>query len=53
MDLPIESETICTHCKMYTKPFIHEEEGRGACEFCGKDMLRKIDGKWERIILPD
>lgn len=42
---------ICTHCKMYMKPFVHENHA--SCEFCGKDVARKIDGKWERIVLPD
>lgn len=42
---------VCTHCKIYMKPFVNEDHC--TCEFCGGVVARKIDGKWERIILPD
>ena len=44
---------ICTHCKMYMKPFVDREKGEATCEFCGKVMAKKIDGKWERLVQPD
>lgn len=30
-----------------------EIDDHATCEFCGGIVVRKVDGKWERIVLPD
>jgi uncharacterized paraquat-inducible protein A len=44
---------ICQHCEMYMEPIIveanNQDNKRAKCEFCGKTIATKINGKWVKL----